>query len=129
VTQIVDPEAVKEARHLKEQRKGWKVEDLGLAHWPWTQWSEQELRARLEEVILRKDGKLTAARASFDEMFVAVVTDEPDIDAKKAARAVAACQAQVASIDRAFLMLGCHPSVDKGVYPDGCPIFEVPIAE
>jgi hypothetical protein len=40
---------------------------------------------------------------------------------------VAELKAEAANIDRAFVLLGYNPSVDKGVYPDGCAVFEVPL--
>jgi hypothetical protein len=125
VTEIIDPKAVEMARFLKRKRDGWSPKDLVLAGWPWAEWPDDQLSDSLLKATSTKDRKLARVAAGYDELYLAMITDEPDIDAEKAARVVSALGAPAASIDRAFLMLGYNPGVDKTDYPDGCPVFEL----
>lgn len=125
VTEIIDPNAVKTARFLKQKRDGWSAKDLATADWPWPEWTDDRLQEAIAAAISIKNGKLTGAVAAYDELYLAVATDEPDIDVDKAARVVAGLEASTSNIDRAFLLLGYNPGVDKGTYPDGCPVLEL----
>lgn len=125
VTEIIDPKAVKTARFLKKNRAGWTPKEAVLAGWPWAEWSDDQLRDSLLKAASTKDRKLAPVAAGYDEIYLAMITDEPDIDFNQAARVIAALEATTTSIDRAFLLLGYNPGVDKGMYPDGCPVFEL----
>jgi hypothetical protein len=125
VTEIIDPNAVKTARFLKEKRDGWSPKDLAMADWPWPEWTDDRLQRAIATAIAIKDRKLTGAAAVYNELYLAMATDEPDIDFDQAARVVATLDASAANIGRAFLLLGYNPGVDKVTYPDGCPVFEL----
>lgn len=125
VTEIIDPRAVATARHLKKKRDGWSPKDLAMADWPWPEWSDDRLRDAVAAAIAIKDKKLAGAAAAYDEVYLAMATDEPDIDFDQAARVVASLEASTTNIDRAFLLLGYNPGVERATYPDGCPVFEV----
>ena len=88
-----------------------------MADWPWPEWTEVRLRHAIGAAIATKDEKLVGAAAGYDELYLAMATDEPDIEVEKAAQAVAALELQAMNIDRAFLLLGYNPGVDKGTFP------------
>lgn len=112
-------------RGAEAKRDGWSAKDLATADWPWPEWTDDRLQEAIAAAISIKNGKLTGAVAAYDELYLAVATDEPDIDVDKAARVVAGLEASTSNIDRAFLLLGYNPGVDKGTYPDGCPVLEL----
>lgn len=125
VTEIIDPKAVETARYLKRKRDGWNPRDLALANWPWPDWTDNRLQDAIGAAIGVKDKKLAAVAGGYAEIYLAMATDEPDVDVEQAARVVGAMAAETTNIDRAFLLLGYNPAVDKGFYPDRCPVFEI----
>jgi hypothetical protein len=117
VTEIVDDATVARHRHRKKE---------GAAQpYDWAEWTLEELTASIVQAIERKDKKLAGRRDGYDELIVALVTDEPMITFDLARRAVVECSPKVQTIDRAFLMLSYDPAADKEVFPQGIPTIEV----
>lgn len=128
VTELVDAKAVERARHLRKQRGPQARVGQILADALWPDWSDERLDSALRGIIRKKNGKLQAARANFDQVLLAIMTDEPDIDMAKAARVAACLKASAPNIDRAFLILSYDPSADRVAFPSGYPIFEIELA-
>ena len=107
VTELVDSEAVKAHRHFGKAGNH--------NSYDWADWSVDRVASEISKRIAKKDRKLAAATTEFDELIIAIVTDEPMIDVS----------INVKHIDRAYLILSYSPAADMSVYPDGCPILQI----
>ena len=125
VTELVDPKAAEAARHLKKQRGTQATFDQTPDDAPRPEWTDKRLALKLKEYIRRKDNKLELVRGMYDEIFLAIMTDERDIDMKKAARVAACLDICTVNIDRAFLILSYTPSADQAAFPGGYPVFKI----
>lgn len=125
VTEMVCGQAAAQARYLKENDVRDSV--TGLPQGAWTWWSPEKIAKRLTDDIAKKDGKLMSVRDRFDEIILAIHTDEPDIDWRKAEQVLKTYRATTNAIARAFLLMGYDPSA-KSLFPDGYPVFEIALA-
>jgi len=76
-----------------------------------------------------KENKLTKARETYDELLLAITTDEPMIDEELAMLAVANCKPNVSLIRRAFLLVSYQPDANTAEFPDGCPVLRIPLEQ
>ena len=111
VTEIVDAATV--ARHRHRKKHG------APEPYDFAEWSVEKLAGAVVLAVERKDQKLAARAGDFDELIVALITDEFMITQDLAEQALAHSSAQVTTIHRAFLMLSYNPQADKGVFPQG----------
>lgn len=125
ITELVDPDAAARARYLKKQRSPEAGSDQILNDARWPDWPDERLDTTLRDHIRKKDAELRIASETFDRVFLAIMTHEPDIDMAKAARVAACLNASALNIDRVFLILSYDPSADKVAFPGGYPIFEI----
>lgn len=114
VTELVDSEAVARHRHRK------KFGQEGV--YDWAQWTSSTVAKGLERTIAVKERKLAKVRDKFDELFLAIICDEPMIDEAGAREAIELCRPTAELIRRAFLLLSYHPQANAALYPDGCPV-------
>ena len=112
VTELVDQKTLE--RHLGAS---------GLKDW--AVWTSDTVAHRIVQLIEQKDRKLAARTGQFDEVFVAVFTDEPMITVELAQQALLNVSVSVANIQRAFLILSYHPEFNKNQFPQGIPVFSV----
>jgi hypothetical protein len=117
VTELVDGRAAGHNRHA--QRKGKPhVEAL---------WNEASVAEEISRRLAIKDQKVAKSAADFDEIWMALATDEPTIDMAMAEKSCAACVIDAACLQRAFLLLGYHPAA-LSRFPNGCAVFPISIA-
>ena len=116
VTELVDEKAAQRARYVKQTGEGSSA---------WAQWDAVRLTRELESRIARKDEKLAHCRCQFDEMILAIPTDEPMITLKLAETACSAAKGSTQNIDRIFLLLGYHPDNRNPEFPEGIAVIEV----
>jgi hypothetical protein len=117
VTELVDEKAIRNAHRRKR---------LGLAvDYAFADWGKSRATKSLLSRITVKDKKLASAAGLYDELYLAIVTDETMMDESAANQAVSDLQISTRFLDRAFLILSYHPAADKSIYPDGCPIFPI----
>ena len=115
VTELVDQKAAQRGRYIK-QTGG---ESTSSAYWDAVRLaSEVELRVR------QKDKKLSKCRSRFDEMTLAIATDEPMITLELVNSALAAAIQRPQNIDRVFLLLGYHPDHRCAKFPEGIAVVE-----
>jgi hypothetical protein len=119
VTELVDPVAV-ERHHYRKERGEPPVLDFA-------KWTQTTIAEALSRMIGGKDYKLRNASDRFDELLLAIITDDPAIDEWLARAAVSQCRPTVQHIDRAFLVMSYHPQNDKSEYPDGCLVLPVEV--
>src|SRR5215510_14071475 len=119
VTELVDRHAIK--RHLDRKKRGEPIA------FDFAAWTPVRMAEALSGLVSTKDHKLRNASDQFDELLVAIVTDEPAIDESIARAAVWLCRPTVQHINRAFLVMSYHPENDKSVYPDGCLVLPVEV--
>lgn len=117
VTELVSPEAAALHRHRKRTGKG--------DPFAWADWPPEAVATALVKAVEIKDAKLARRRADFDEVLLAIATDEPMITLGVAEQALRQCAPAVKAIGRAFLLLSYHPEVDKGRFPEGCPVLPI----
>jgi hypothetical protein len=117
VTELVDEKAIRKAHRRKRA-------NLSL-DFDFANWDSGRATKSIHELIERKDKKLAPVSGVYDELLLAVVTDETMIDDATAAQAVKDIVVSTRFISRAFLILSYHPAADKAVFPDGCPIFPI----
>lgn len=117
VTELVSPEAAAFHRHRKKTGEG---DPYAYAHW-----TAETVADALRKTAEKKDGKLFGRHEFFDEIWLAIATDEPIITLDLAQEALRDCEPAVQAIDRAFLLLSYHPEADKGRFPDGCPVLSI----
>ena len=119
VTELVDSDAIERNVYRKQH---------GLPNtYDWSEWDEPRLKNNLTRIINLKEHKLTKVTPHYDDLFLAIITDEPIINELLASRVVEQCNLASFSISRAFFLLGYHPLTDTSLYPDGCAVFEVPL--
>ena len=119
VTEIVDQAAVERA--AKRKRLGLPIE------YDWGEWD----RSRLEQAItfsLEEKGRKLANATSldlFDEVFLALVTDETMITEQLVQSVLETTQFEASIVSRGFVIMSYHPGADPNTFPDKCPIFEL----
>lgn len=119
VTELVDASTVKRHRHQKK---------IGTYYpYDWAPWTSDSLERSIVQATERKDRKLAARAREYDEVFVAIATDEPMITLELARQALRNCSARVNAIQRAYLLLSYHPEVDQLMFPQGIPVLSVPL--
>jgi hypothetical protein len=119
VTEIVDRQAVERAARTKSL--GFPVE------YDWGDWNRDRLFLALSNGILAKDQKLSKAAHHYEELLLAFVTDEPMIYPELVTSVIRTLRIETQNIDRVFVILSYHPAADPSMFPDRCPIFEIPI--
>ena len=119
VTEIVDAATV--ARHRYRKKHG------AAEPYDFAEWSVDKLTAVVVQAVERKDQKLAARSGDYDELIVALITDEFMITHDLAQQALSKSAAQVATIDRAFLMLSYNPQADREAFPQGIVFLPVPL--
>jgi hypothetical protein len=119
VTEIVDRQTVERAARAKSL--GFSVE------YDWGDWNRDRLFLALSNGILAKDQKLAKAAHHYEELLLAFVTDEPMIYPELVTSVLRTLRIETQNIDRAFVILSYHPAADPSMFPDRCPIFEIPI--
>lgn len=119
VTELVDEATVERHRYHK------KV-DTYPPH-EWADWTVDSLASSIVQAIERKDRKLAARAGQYDELIVAVATDEPMISLALAEQALRMCSARVHNLQRAFLLLSYQPEADKRTFPQGVPVLSIPL--
>lgn len=121
VTEIVDEATVARHRHRKKTSVAQPYD--------WADWTVEKLSNAIVEAVQRKDEKLLARVKDYDELIVALITDEPMISLDLAHRALLCCSAKVQAVHRAFLMLSYNPGADKELFPQGIPVLRVPLLQ
>ena len=119
VTELVDEATVERHRYHK------KVGTYPRHEWP--DWTVNSLASSIVQAVERKDRKLTARTGQYDELMVAVATDEPMISLALAEQALQMCSARVHNLQRAFLLLSYQPEADKRTFPQGVPVLSIPL--
>ncbi|WP_435417442.1 hypothetical protein WAB17_11260 [Parerythrobacter aurantius] len=119
VTELVDAKTAEGARYAKSN---------GGGHVPWASWDSTRLANDLKKRIMDKDAKLAACRDQYDEMMLAIATDEPLITLEIASSAFISLQIEAKNIDRAFLLLSYHPDYNIPEFPGGIPVLEIGIS-
>ena len=117
VTELIDSEAAKRHRYRKECGK--KID------YDWAEWTRARITEELDLRIGVKDRKLAKVFDDFNEIILAVVTDEPMISDTLAREAVLKCRRSAKFISRAYLVLSYQPEAELSIYPDGCPILKI----
>ena len=120
VTELVDSDAVKRHRHRKKRNES--------IEYDWAEWTPTSIATELSRLVDVKDGKLAKAIRSYDELLLAIVTDEGMIDETIAREAVALCRPVARHIRRAFLLVSYQPQSNVAVYPDSCPVLPVSLS-
>ena len=119
VTELVDREAVR--RHHNFKQRG---EETG---YDWADWTPFTVAREICHLVSLKDSKLANATRDFDELLVAIVTDEGMIDEACAQQAAALCEPTAKFIGRAYFLLSYMPQTDLDIYPDGCPVLPIAV--
>lgn len=114
VAELVEMRAAAHNRHAEKKR---------LPH-VWAIWSESTVVEAVRNRVAIKNDKLAKNSDVFDEIWLAIATDEPTIDMSMAQQACAKVEATAARLQRAFLLLGYHPDALKR-FPSGCAVFPV----
>jgi len=117
VTELVDGDTIKRHRYRKKRGEP-PAFDFAV-------WTPGRIAEALFALIGTKDHKLRNASDRFDELLVAIVTDEPAIDQWIARAGVSQCRPTVRHIDRAFLVISYHPDNNVSVYPDRCLVLPI----
>src|SRR5690606_31798970 len=89
-------------------------------------WTVGTVVTEIERLVAVKDQKLSRVVDVFDELWLAVATDEPTIDIAMAEAACSGNRASAQHISRTFLLLGYHPDALPR-FPSGCAVFPVPM--
>lgn len=119
VTELVDSNAVKRARHRKKFKE--RIE------YDWADWTPTRIVTELRRIVELKDRKLAKVARNYDELLLAIVTDEGMINEAIAREAAAQCGPVVSFIGRAFFVLSYQPNSNVEIYPDGCPVLPIPL--
>jgi len=119
VTEIVERQAIERAAGRKSL--GFPVE------YDWGDWNRDRLFLALSNGILAKDQKLAKSAHHYEELLLVFVTDEPMIYPELVTSVLETLPMETRYIDRAFVILSYHPAADPSMFPDRCPIFEIPI--
>lgn len=119
VTELVDGATVE--RHRYRKKKGIPQP------YDWADWTVNQLGSAILKATESKDQKLAVRSAAYDEVWVAIYSDEPMITLDLAQRALLTCSPQVRRLDRAFFLLSYDPGADKAVYPLGVRVIAVPL--
>ena len=117
VTELVDPTVVARHRYRKQHH-------LPVAY-DWAEWSREAAADALSRLVAIKDRKLAKATANYDELMLAIFTDEPVFDENFARAVVATARCTSKIIGRAFLLVSYQPGTDQRIYPDGCPVLPI----
>lgn len=117
VTELVDADAIKRHRHRK-------MTDTAEAY-DWADWTIERLTSSIVEAVERKDRKLASRAGQYDELIVAIATDEPLISLELARQAIQNSAPSVHTVHRAFLLLSYNPAADKVTFPEGIPVFPI----
>lgn len=117
VTELVDADTIK--RHRDRKKRG------TIQAYDWADWTIESLTSSIVAAIQRKDGKLASRAGQYDELIVAIATDEPMISLELARQALQNSTTRVHTIHRAFLLLSYDPAVDKATFPEGIPVLPV----
>ena len=89
-------------------------------------WTVDAVLAEIERRVTTKELKVSKAEGAFDELWLAIATDEPTVDLSMAEAACARCQVKTKHLSRGFLLLGYHPdALDR--FPSGCAILPIAI--
>ena len=129
VTELIDEKAM---RAFARQKSASSIRDDFGGGPPWVDWSVEKITNGVLKAIAAKDQKLAKVAGDYNELFVAIVTDESGVYEEIARKAASLCNTAVSVVTRAFLILSYHPQADTNLYPDGCvvlPIKLVPRAE
>ena len=116
VTELVDEKAAQRARFAKRTGEGASS---------WAHWDTLKLASELAVRIAKKEEKLAHCRGHFDEIILAIPTDEPMITLDMAVTACATARCNTQNIDRTFLLLGYHPNHTSVEYPQGIAVLEI----
>lgn len=119
VTELVNADTVKRHRYLKKHGHEMTSDCAN--------WTAATVACELRKLVRVKDHKLARATGMYHELLLAIITDEPLINQTLATTAVALHKPVVERIGRAFLILSYDPSADEQVYPNGYPIFPIPL--
>lgn len=114
VAEIVDERAAATNRHAEKK---------GQAR-VWAIWKEDKLAEALRHWITLKDNKVARNAGDFDEIWLALASDEPTIDMTMAQGACAAIEVNARCLQRAFVLLGYHPEA-LSLFPSGCAVFPI----
>jgi hypothetical protein len=120
MTELVDGCTVERHRYRKKN---------GIAQpYDWADWTVDQLDSAILKVTESKDQKLASRSADYDEVWVAIYTDEPMITLDLASRALLTCAPHVRTLNRAFFLLSYDPAADKTVYPQGVRVLPIALA-
>jgi hypothetical protein len=114
VAELVDGRAAGHNRHAPKK---------GMPH-VWAIWNETAVSSAIRHWLAVKDKKVAPNATAFDEIWLALATDEPTIDLTMAEKSCATCRVDTAYLQRAFLLLGCHPDA-LSRFPNGCAVFPI----
>lgn len=117
VTELVSGEAAKLHRHRKKTGEG--------SPYAWANWTADSVAQAISGSVRTKDRKLAPNAGAYDDLILAIATDEPMITLELAQQALRACQPKAQALDHAFLVISYHPETDKSLYPAGCPVLPI----
>lgn len=117
VTELIDGKTVERHRYSKKIGTNYSCD--------WVVWTGDTVARAVVQAIEKKDRKLAERADQYDEVFVAIATDEPMITLELAQEALRNSAASVGKIQRAFLLLSYHPAVDTRLFPQGIPVLPV----
>ncbi len=117
VTELVHSGAIQAV--VNEKRSG-KPSTHIYAHW-----SPSAVADALSQRISSKDKKLLAKRGDFDELILAIFTDEIMISQDVAIQAIQRVCHDTDAISSSYFLLSYHPETDPKAFPDKCPIFQI----
>lgn len=118
VTELVDEGAARR-NHKRKMGTDPTVDE-------WVLWDASGVAAALNDRVLKKDQKMSMVEiGAYDELILAICTDEPLIDEALAKAAVVLAETKTKSINRAYFILSYQPQSDTTVHPDGCPVLQI----
>ncbi len=118
VTELVNEKVVKR-NHKRRMDQDPTVDE-------WALWDASGVAEALNDKVLKKDQKMLRVQiGAYDELILAICTDEPLIDEALARAAVVLAGTKTKSINRAYLILSYQPQSDTTVHPDGCPVLQI----
>lgn len=117
VTELVDSAAIERSRARRKDKTQPPL--IG-------EWTPESVRDKLLQIINAKVCKCKNAKIGFEQLWLIIYTDEELIDYHVAKWVVEKIPTlSVENFDRIFFLLSYHPSADKDLFPDGCPILEI----
>lgn len=91
-------------------------------------WTAESVAEKLRSIIQVKEAKVATSVEAYDQIILAIQTDEPMITVDLAQSAIRLCSVELSSLKRAFLLLGYISEGAGELFPEGYPVLEIPPA-